>query len=156
MKTTIDVTDDASPGAPSDLPDPCTICMEGEDITICMCGVDIRMTVPQLIAMTEAQTRWMFRDFHGHINANDPTWCAHMEHQKLRRIIKDLLNGLVAGHVVPEEIRGAVGYELARVDIQFNAWVEQRDALEIVSAKVCSLQQELAELRKRSRKGPKL
>jgi len=156
MRTTIDLTDEVSPDV-ARMPDPSTIWEDGNEVVVQLREVEIRMDFRQLIGLREAFGRWIFRGRRDAIDIEDPLYIEAQEHEKLRDIVRQMLDGEIGGvvddvgtvgHVeVPERLRKAVRWALAEHELEPEQWVSRELRLGRAESEVVELRAEIAKLR---------
>ena len=161
MKVTIDITEDASTSDPLEMPTPTSFDLEGDDVVFALREAEIRMTMGQVLSLHAALGRWIFRDFRGVVDPNDPDWCADFEHEKLRTILTEMVNGTIADREIPKPIVDEIRWELARQRVPIETWRSKQEQVRELNDEITHLKSEVAEVReqlaiaKRPKRAPK-
>lgn len=143
MRTLIDFTDEASPNA-DPLPDPSSICLDGDDVVLQLREVEVRMTFPQFLALNEALAHWNFRGMYGEKDLNDPDHCPDREHYQLRKIVGEMVNEGCLGAVgVGDDLRNAMRHALSENCITFVKWRWQEDVIQTLNEEIEELRAKL-------------
>jgi hypothetical protein len=109
--------------------DPSSLCVDGDDVVIQLREVELRMTTPQFVTFAEAVSEFLFRDFRGELDINDPNRCPEREHHELRELYRKILSGVVGGEFVPDALRWSIMSELVRRRIDPELWIDLKEQL---------------------------
>lgn len=151
MRAVIDITDDATDEAFA-LPDPGLLSMEGDEVVMALRELELRMTFPQFISLQEAFSHWLFRDCTGEKDLNDKDHLPGEEHERLRKIFREIDGGQVRGVDVPKDLRWAIKARLSALKVDPDEWQGQQEELRIAEAKVLDLTEELRIAKQRRKK----
>jgi hypothetical protein len=113
VRTEIDLTEDDSPSGGPVFPSPSSVTLVDDDVVISLCGIEIRMTDCQLYEFSEAINRFVFRDMRGTVKVEDEDFYPFEEHQKLRDVVRAMLNGLIEGCEVSDDVQRAIRASMA-------------------------------------------
>jgi hypothetical protein len=151
MRAILDLAEDTSPSEPGGLPDPASIESEDADeVTLQLREVELRMTFVQLLDLYEGIGAYLLRDVRSlDLNAERYPW---QEHEKLRRIVREMLGGQIRDVEVPEAVRERLRWAIATESMFPEQWQHIQHALTTADARVKELEGELAELRARLKK----
>jgi uncharacterized small protein (DUF1192 family) len=122
VRTLIDLTDEASPAGYDPLPDPSSICLDGDDVVLMLRETELRMSYMQFFELVDKCNSWIFDDMRGEKDlSGDDEQCSAAEHQRLREIVGEIVNDGAVGDVeVSDPLRQAVRLSVTSLE-QVNA-----------------------------------
>lgn len=151
MRAVLDLTDDASDDAFA-LSDPGALSMEGDEVVLQLRELEVRMTFGQFITLQEAFSHWLFRGCYGEKDLNDKDHIPGEEHERLRKLFREINGGQVRDVAVPDALRYAISARLNALKVDPVRWIVGRDELLAAETKVRELTEELRLATARKRK----
>lgn len=155
MRTTIDLTEDASPAGGATMPDPCSVVEVDDDIVISLRETELRMTFMQFCDYREALNRYLFRSLYASAELEavaipDEDYYPAEEHETLRKLVTDLLGEAFDDVEVPDALRDRVRRRLAK-HTRHARWRTQEQRIDDLAARVRELEGQLDMARAGSR-----